>query len=129
MNDYVLTYITLHHPMGPVPTELSWSVHDPYDVVVTFYAGVGQPNEWHISRDLLFLGLAHKDGDGDVRLERVTPREFELVLDSPSGYCELVGQVSDLASFLYRTEQIVPRGSETVDVDAWITSVLEAELA
>lgn len=105
---------------APVPAELHYFVADPFAIHVTFRCTNG-PIRWVFARELLERGLTEAAGLGDVQLWPCVgdPDIVNLALRSPDGDAILEVGRADLASFLDRTHERVPAGSESeyLDID------------
>ncbi|WP_037609905.1 SsgA family sporulation/cell division regulator [Streptacidiphilus rugosus] len=103
----------------PVPTELRYYRNDPFAVHVDFHTRQDTAS-WVFSRSLLTEGLNKPVGGGDVR---VWPSRSHgqgvvcIALSSPEGEALLEAPRRAIASFLRRTEQVVPLGDEATQID------------
>ncbi len=104
--------------------EFAYDAADPWAVIITFRGASGRSTEpvtWAVGRDLLLQGLTDPAGEGDVQLfpsvDEGGRAAVIMELRSPDG--RLVTQMcsSELYRFLSRTLMIVPRGSESMDLD------------
>jgi hypothetical protein len=108
-------------------TSFDYDPADPWAVSMTFL-GPHDRVRWLVGRDLLLQGLTDPAGDGDISLWPSVDDEGRaavvIELRSPQG--RLVAQLltNDLHRFLTRTLAAVPLGSEVVDVDSMIESLL-----
>lgn len=121
--------------MIPLIASLHYTPSDPYAVRMAFHTGVGEPNEWTFSRDLLADGLLTCAGAGDVQIwpsaghvlgveDGAAGRGVVNVqLSSPSGSARFRAPADGIAGFLGRTYQLVGLGEESAAMD------IEAELA
>ena len=114
----------------PVRAELRYDVNDAYAVQVAFQTGTsGGPHdvvEWTFGRQLLGDGVGSAAGEGDVQVWPSTSSGESVVclsLSSPTGRALFEVPLRALVSFLGRTYDAVPAGSEGVHLD------LDAELA
>ena len=115
-----------------VPTTLGYRADDPYAVALVFHSASGDV-EWVVSRTLLLQGLAAPTGEGDVRVYPSIDEDARVVaiLDfcSPDG--RLIAQADSLSlqSFLARTFELVPVGTESgrLDLDGLIAALLDSE--
>ncbi|MEU9192305.1 SsgA family sporulation/cell division regulator [Streptomyces hundungensis] len=118
----------------PVVTRLVYEADDPFAVRVCFELQEDVAVAWTIERDLLARGLWQEAGDGDVRVAPHTEagrREVRIELagcglDGEWGRAVFCAWEPALRDFLERAYEIVPRGAETVDVDAFLAEVLAA---
>lgn len=111
-----------------VPCSLDYRAEEPYAVRATFRTGAADI-EWTFARDLMSEGLTRPAGEGDVVIwtESTGPKPLMLVaLNSPSGQAVLEADKSVMEVFLARTYDIVPAGSESMEVlvDSWISQIL-----
>ncbi|MPQ99206.1 SsgA family sporulation/cell division regulator [Modestobacter sp. I12A-02628] len=118
------TRATLHlvgpHSWTAVPAALRYELAEPFAVRVLFGTdaerGEGDPGvEWLLSRDLLRSGTTRPAGEGDVRLwpGRGGSDALFLQLRAPSGEALFELSRGVVEAFLARTEELVPRGTET----------------
>jgi hypothetical protein len=112
-------------PAIPLVASLTYSSADPYAVRACFHVGHDEPVEWFFARDLLAGGAAGvRQGIGDVRVwPSGRPGVFCVELSSPFGQAVFDVPAAEVGAFLRRTYQLVPEGSENVDVDAEIDSL------
>src|SRR5690242_9369747 len=85
----------------PVPARLSYRVHDPYAVHITFHLGSETPVTWVFSRELLVEGTFRPCGQGDVRIWPVRAglsRVLCIALSSPAGNALLEAPLSAVAA-------------------------------
>lgn len=109
----------------PVRASVRYHQSDPYAVTVEFHTGE-EPVVWTFARQLLTDGVASSVGAGDVRVWPSREGGERLVcisLSSPSGQALFEAPLGDVMSFLTRTYELVPTGTEADHLD------LEAELA
>lgn len=111
-----------------VPCSLEYRAEEPYAVRATFRTGAADI-EWTFARDLISEGMTRPAGEGDVVVwtEIAGPKPLVvLALNSPSGQAVLEVDRSVIEVFLARTYDIVPAGSETMEllVDSWIAQIL-----
>lgn len=109
---------------------LRYDPADPFAVEATFKAA-DESISWVLGRDVLADGLVGEAGIGDVH---VWPQEWHngepdmvlIELSSPDGHATLAVDAVDLTSFLRRTFQVVPQGSEGdfLDLDDVIGQLL-----
>ena len=102
---------------------------DPWAVTMVLSTVAG-PVEWTFARDLLVEGQYEPTGDGDVHVWPCLSPSGEAVviveLDSPSGETLLQFPTRAIQDFVYASLETVPLGAEEVDVDAWLTQILDA---
>lgn len=113
----------------PVPARLSYGVHDPYAVHITFHLDTGTPVTWVFSRELLVEGTFRPCGQGDVRIwpTRAGRRSVLcLALTSPAGDALLEAPLAAVAGWLERCHRLVPPGSElgALDLDGSLAELL-----
>jgi Streptomyces sporulation and cell division protein, SsgA len=104
----------------PVPARFSYRVNDPYAVHVTFHVGSRAPVCWTFARELLVEGSFRACGQGDVRIWPTRSRGRSVIcvaLSSPDGDALLEAPVSPVATWLDRTLQLVPPGTEDQRLD------------
>ncbi len=109
---------------------LSYSREDPYAVRLAFLVGLDKPIEWTFARDLLSMGMAGREGIGDVRVwpsagsaGGAPGSVLTIELRSPFGRARFETPVKEISDFLFHTRQIVPAGEESEHLD------FESELA
>ncbi|WP_409330610.1 SsgA family sporulation/cell division regulator [Trujillonella humicola] len=124
---------TLHlvgpHSWTEVPATLGYEVADPFAVRISFGdADADDGVSWLVARDLLRTGLDRPAGDGDVRLwpVRATGDVLFLHLRAPSGEALFEVSRAVVATFLRRTEELVPVGAEAsvLQVDDELAALL-----
>lgn len=104
--------------------EFLWCDRRPLEVHLWFG---GVPRAWVLSRDLLADGLLRPSGDGDVYIQPASATEVDICLSSPSGEATLRFAHDDLLDALDATWQVCERGSECIDFDAALASLLEGQ--
>ena len=112
---------------------LAYDRLDPFAVKVTF-AEANAPAElavtWVMARDLLFESTFRPSGEGDVHAWPAVDDDgahvVGLLLCSPDGEALVEVNLPGLMSFLDRTMEMVPQGSESalVDVDGAIAAIM-----
>jgi len=117
---------------GPMlPVVLGYRISDPYAVAADF-GTVGGQIVWTFGRELLSEGLAGAVGVGDVRVwpgvDLAGRDSLMIEFRSPDGELVVEASRAEVANFVLRTYQLVPRGQETshLDVDAIISGLLTA---
>lgn len=123
----------------PLTADLNYSSQDPYAVRMSFDAGLGEPVEWFLGRDLLAAALHAPEGIGDVRAwpsaaPAASPgngagtgeKILNIVLGSPDGYARFEAGAAGIEAFLARTYELVPGGQEPacLNLDAELTELL-----
>lgn len=100
--------------------ELTYETADPFAVVAVFHAGEA-PIRWVFGRDLLAEGMFSPAGDGDVHIwPCLDPGGRAVViieLSSPHGDALLQAASSDVNGFLQQTFELVPQGTEDMELD------------
>lgn len=112
---------------------LAYDSNDPFAVKVTF-AEAQAPAElavtWVMARDLLFESTFRPSGEGDVHAWPAVDDDgahvVGLLLCSPDGEALVEVNLPGLMSFLDRSMELVPQGSESdlLDVDAAIAAIM-----
>ncbi|MFE6865387.1 SsgA family sporulation/cell division regulator [Kitasatospora sp. NPDC057692] len=118
----------------PVPARLSYGVHDPYAVHITFHLDTGSPVTWVFARELLVEGTFRPCGQGDVRIwpalaggtSKGRRSVLCLALSSPAGDALLEAPLPAVAAWLERAHRLVPPGSEmaALDMDGSLAALL-----
>ena len=102
-----------------VPAELRYDAADPFAVRGDFCLDE-QIVRWVFARTLLRTGLYEPTGEGDVRVRPCLDEEGRAVvlveLRSPDGSATMRASAKEVATFLRRTEGLVPPGCESVHV-------------
>jgi hypothetical protein len=105
-------------------------VYDPADacaVTMVLQASSG-PVHWTFGRELLVDGQYEPTGDGDVHVWPCLSAEGEAVviveLCSPVGETLLQFPTRAVQDFVHASLEIVPMGTEPLDVDSWIDQLL-----
>lgn len=122
----------LDHGGGTTPMrgELRYDSRDPFAVSGDFQLDE-QVVRWVFARSLLRTGLYEPTGAGDVRirpaLDEAARAVVHVELSSPDGTAVLQARAADVATFLRRTEGLVPPGCESahVDLDHALTQLLD----
>jgi hypothetical protein len=100
--------------------ELEYNATDPYAAVAVFRAGP-TPIRWVFARELLADGLFAPVGDGDVHVWPCLDSSGRAVvlieLISPHGEALLQARSRDVSDFLQHTFELVPRGTEDMQLD------------
>jgi Streptomyces sporulation and cell division protein, SsgA len=113
----------------PVQAELRYDRRDPYAVSAMFRTGTSEAR-WVFSRDLIADGIYEPSGEGDVHVWPCLDAQGRAVviieLCSPDGEALLQARSEALTAFIASTDEVVPRGSESllVDMDAMIETLL-----
>lgn len=106
---------------------LSYDQNDPFAVSLRLVHG-RQDVRWTFARDLLAGGLYEPTGEGDVHVWPCLSRDGSSVvmieLSSPDGELLVEASSRQVSAFIDEVEQVVPAGTEQVDVDALIEGIL-----
>ena len=109
--------------------EFRFDAADPWAVTMVLSTVAG-PVDWTFARDLLVEGQYEPSGDGDVHVWPCLSPSGEAVviveLDSPSGETLLQFPTRAIQDFVYASLETVPLGAEEVDVDEWVSRILDA---
>ena len=108
-------------------SRLSWSPHLPMAVTLelpeTPYGDL--TILWRFARDLLADGMAGPVGEGDVRVAPgPAPDLLTVTLRSPEGRASIHLDRYQVATLLFLTYRLAPRGRERVNVDAGLAMLL-----
>lgn len=98
-----------------VPARLTYHVHDPYAVHITFDTLSDRPVRWAFARELLSEGVLRPCGQGDVRVWPATVGGRGVVcvaLSSPTGDALLRAPADAVTAWLEHTLRAVPPGRE-----------------
>jgi Streptomyces sporulation and cell division protein, SsgA len=100
---------------------------DPWAVWITF-GRTGEPVRWAVGRDLLLRGLTDPAGEGDIQLFPSVDENGRaaVVMEFCSPHGRLVTQMrtSELYGFLSRTLAVVPLGTERIDHDLLVATLV-----
>jgi len=100
--------------------ELEFTSSDPFAVVAVFRT-TRSPIRWVFARDLLAEGLFAPVGEGDVHVWPCLDTHGQAVvlieLNSPDGEALLQASSRDVSEFLQHTFELVPRGTEEIQLD------------
>lgn len=112
-----------------VPARLSYHVHDPYAVHLTFDTLSEHPVRWSFARELLVEGVLRPCGQGDVKVWPATVGGRGAVcvaLSSPGGDALLRAPAAAVTAWLERTLRAVPPGGERelLDLDGGLERLL-----
>jgi hypothetical protein len=111
----------------PVRAYFDYDQADPCAVRVSFCLPQQRRVTWVFARDLLADGLSSPAGAGDIRIaphQSVTGRSLRIMLTPPSGAAVVELHQRPVRAFLRDTEQLVPRGQENTDIDAFLKKCL-----
>ncbi len=126
----VLELLDSEGATSPVQAELRYDSGDPFAVRGDFCLDE-QVVRWVFARSLLRTGLYEPIGSGDVRVRPWLDPDGRAVvhieLSSPDGAAVLQARATDVATFLRRTEGLVPPGCESahVDLDRALSQLLD----
>ncbi|MFD0574623.1 SsgA family sporulation/cell division regulator [Kitasatospora gansuensis] len=103
----------------PVAACLRYDVRDPYAVFLDIHVGLDAPIVWTFARELLATGVREWAGVGDVTVHPGPggAQHVYVALRGESGGAVLRARSSDIGGFLWRTERLVPIGSERKHFD------------
>ncbi|WP_460828544.1 SsgA family sporulation/cell division regulator [Nocardioides hungaricus] len=114
-----------------LPAEFGYDPADPWAVWITFRGASGhstEPVRWAVGRDLLLHGMTEPAGEGDVLLfpsvDENGRAAVVMELCSPDGRLVTQLRTSDLNDFLVKTLTAVPLGTETIDLDLLVESLV-----
>ncbi|MER7742935.1 SsgA family sporulation/cell division regulator [Streptomyces sp. NPDC096538] len=112
-----------------VPARFLYVSTDPYAVQVTFNITPDRGAQWTFARELLDQGLKTTAGTSDVRIAPIDPsqgHDFAIEFESPSGFARFEGFADPIKSWIARTYEVVPVGSESsfLEVDRFLDEVL-----
>jgi hypothetical protein len=114
-----------------LPAEFGYDPSDPWAVWITFRGASGrstEPVRWAVGRDLLMRGMTDPAGEGDVLLfpsvDENGRAAVVLELCSPDGRLVTQLRTSELNDFLVKTLMVVPLGTETIDLDLLVDSLV-----
>lgn len=91
----------------------------PYIVELEFPGIPKSPQPWAVGRDLLIEGAQTPSGHGDVHIATVGLADGDvtiLTLSTPQRTAVFTFRAQDLIEFLVRTEELVPLGAESDQV-------------
>jgi hypothetical protein len=111
----------------PVRACFAYDRTDPLAVRVSFNLPHQRQVTWVFARDLLADGLHFPVGAGDIRMSPdngPAGGTARIVLSPPSGAALIEVRRSAVRTFLRATERLVPRGQETIDIDAFLRECL-----
>ena len=106
--------------MPSIPATLRYYQHDPFAVHMTFPAPAtleGVEICWTFARELLLAGLHGPEGHGDVRVRPYGYDRTILEFHALEGTAIVQVRSSELRGFLQATNELVPVGSEHLQLD------------
>ncbi len=125
--DVVLDCVDLSGTTRQLEAELAYDAQDPFAVTMTFRTRHGEV-PWVFHRELLLSGISDPAGDGDVRISPSIDLEGRAVvvieLHSNTGSFVAQARTPEIYRFVTRTLAMVPLGTESIDVDAMIDTLL-----
>lgn len=125
--EIVLDCVDLSGTTRQLPAELGYDAEDPFAITMTFRTRGGDI-PWVFHRELLLNGLADPAGDGDVHIWPSIDLEGRAVvvieLHSNTGSFVAQARTPEIYRFVTRTLAMVPLGTEYIDVDAMIDTLL-----
>lgn len=108
----------------PVHAEFRYRTSDPYAVEAVFHTGQNEHPTWVFGREIITAGLRTHAGAGDVKIwpsMSAGTKTICISLSSPEGTALLEAPRAALQSFLRRTNELIPLGTEkehiNLDVD------------
>lgn len=129
--DLVLQVLDAWGRTVELPAEFGYDPADPWAVWITFRGASGrstEPVRWAVGRDLLMSGMTDPAGEGDIQLFPSVDENGRaaviMELCSPDGRLVTQMRTSDLYAFLVKTLMAVPLGTETVDLDLLVESLV-----
>lgn len=129
--DLVLQVLDAWGRTVDLPAEFGYDPADPWAVWITFRGASGrstEPVRWAVGRDLLMSGMTDPAGEGDIQLfpsvDENGRAAVVMELCSPDGRLVTQLRTSDLNAFLVKTLMAVPLGTETVDLDLLVESLV-----
>jgi hypothetical protein len=110
---------------------LAYDPDRPYAVGLRFVLDADDPDAvlvWEVDRGLLAEGTTSWAGDGDVRVRVWTPLPALILIELLDGvtgrWGRFLARRAELTDFLAETYQLVPEGTEHVDVEAAVAALL-----
>ncbi|MDX2407367.1 SsgA family sporulation/cell division regulator [Streptomyces microflavus] len=120
----ILRLVVPDAPPLPVPAEFRYRTTDPYAVEAIFHTGQSEHPTWVLGREIITAGMRTHAGAGDVKVWPSMSSGTKTIcisLSSPEGTALLEAPRAALQSFLRRTNQLIPPGTENehinLDVD------------
>lgn len=110
----------------PVPAEFRYRTTDPYAVEAIFHTGQGEHPTWVFGREIITAGLRTHAGTGDVKIWPSMSSGTQTIcisLSTPEGTALLEAPRAALQSFLRRTNDLVPLGTEKEHIDLDVDKV------
>ncbi|WP_128380467.1 SsgA family sporulation/cell division regulator [Streptomyces cavernae] len=106
--------------MPSIPATLQYDRRDPFAVRMTFPAPAtleGVEVCWTFARELLSAGMDVPMGQGDVRVRPYGYDRTVLEFHAPEGTAVVHVRAGELRHFLQRTADLVPVGTEHLQID------------
>ncbi|WP_332881022.1 SsgA family sporulation/cell division regulator [Streptomyces sp. NBC_00564] len=110
-----------------LPARFTYRISDPYAVEAVFYENQPEEKVWTFARDLLFEGLDHSAGEGDVIVwpspeQNPDDQRIFIRLHSPEGTALLSTPRAQLKQYLDATQHLVACGAEHRRLDGSLDS-------
>lgn len=125
--DIMLDCVDLAGTSRQLEAQLAYDCEDPFAITMTFHTRQGDV-PWVFHRQLLITGLTSPIGEGDVHIWPSIDLQGRAVvvieLQSNSGSFVAHAHTEEVYRFLTRSLAMVPLGTERIDVDALIDSLL-----
>lgn len=125
--DIMLDCVDLAGTSRQLEAQLAYDCEDPFAITMTFHTRQGDV-PWVFHRQLLISGLTSPIGEGDVHIWPSIDLQGRAVvvieLQSNSGSFVAHAHTEEVYHFLTRSLAMVPLGTERIDVDALIDSLL-----
>ena len=129
--DLVLQVLDAWGRTVDLPAEFGYDPADPWAVMITFRGASGrstEPVRWAVGRDLLMSGITDPAGEGDIQLFPSVDENGRaaviMELCSPDGRLVTQLRTKELYAFLVKTLMAVPIGTEAIDLDQMVESLV-----
>ncbi len=126
-HDIILDCVDLSGTTRQLEAALAYDAQDPFAVTMTFKTRSGDV-PWVFHRELLLNGMSDPAGEGDVRISPSLDFDGRAVtvieLQSNTGSFVAQARTPEIYEFVTGTLSIVPLGSEVIDVDKMIDTLL-----
>jgi len=110
-----------------LPAFFEYDPSDPWAVGITF-RGPDEQIRWVVARDLLVQGLTDPAGEGDIQvwpsIDERGSAAVVMELHSPDGRLVTQLETHALYRFLTRTLALVPAGTESIDLELLVESLV-----
>jgi Streptomyces sporulation and cell division protein, SsgA len=127
VQDVTLDCVDLAGTKRQLTAELAYDAQDPFAIKMTFRTRHGDV-PWVFHRELLLSGMSDPSGEGDVHIWPSIDLDGRAVvvieLNSNSGSFVAHARTTEVYAFVNRTLAMVPLGTEIIDVDALVDSLL-----